>query len=332
MPPDVERLKPTEGTAATASLMADPANQFYRYPVARAILPLFMRTPLTPNQITVMHTLIGVLGAVLVAQGTARGLVWAFFLLEIRMILDCLDGVLARAKKMSSPYGRTVDELGDGVAFLALCIGMAIHVRHHEPSLPFAAGGAAVLVTGALMGWSHDFYKRKFTGALKDGIDVIAQELYAKHVRMRQNDANFIVRFGFLFDWLQVSILQPAVRGEVMKKLDEAARAGLLELRIEGDPQVEHILQHAERRGFRFLMRSIAAMCGDNLVGLLHVAFLWIGLTSMNTGRALWQAQMSLMAYGVFALGLTVILAHSFLAGPRDVAPKETREEWETHS
>ena len=41
----------------------------------------------------------------------ALWLVLAFFLCEVRMILDCFDGVLARARGTSSPFGRALDEI-----------------------------------------------------------------------------------------------------------------------------------------------------------------------------------------------------------------------------
>ena len=128
-------MTPTKESIELAERMGDPGNKYYRYPVARWILPAFLPTPITPNQVTAAHTLIGITGAWFVSQGTSRGLLIAFFLLEIRMILDCLDGLLARAKKLSSPYGRSVDEFCDATAFIALAIGMAWDCQE-VPTLP----------------------------------------------------------------------------------------------------------------------------------------------------------------------------------------------------
>ncbi len=158
--------KPTPETAALADVMTDPLNRFYRYKVAQALLPLAMKTPVTPNQITFAHTAVGVTAAAFVAQGTNTGLIVAFVLSEVRMILDCLDGVVARAKKMSSPYGRTLDELGDAAAWLAICAAMFIHVHNRNPEVPAAAVLLSMMLMGALMAWGYDFYKRKFASAL----------------------------------------------------------------------------------------------------------------------------------------------------------------------
>ena len=103
------------------------------------------------------------------------------------MILDCYDGVLARAKKLSSPRGRTLDELGDAVAYIAICIGMG------DPRPPHASRCAAacrrvrrlVLAPARCRGHAYDFYKRRLGSALKEGRDAIAEELEQKHELVR---------------------------------------------------------------------------------------------------------------------------------------------------
>src|SRR5215213_1492716 len=48
--------------------MADPVNRFYRYPAARAMLPIFGRFQfITPNRVTYAHILIGLVASGLVA-------------------------------------------------------------------------------------------------------------------------------------------------------------------------------------------------------------------------------------------------------------------------
>src|SRR5262249_6212323 len=77
---------------------------------------------------------------------------------EARMILDCLDGVVARAKNTCSPRGRAKDELADAAGFLALIVAIAI--RTHAWAL-----GEAVLFMAALTAAGYAVLKRRLQDA-----------------------------------------------------------------------------------------------------------------------------------------------------------------------
>ena len=159
--------------------MTDPLNRFYRYPAARALLPVLGRIEwLTPNHITYVHTMFGLAAAALVAWTQSPFyLVVAFFFLEIRMVLDCFDGVLARATGKSSPFGRALDEIADTIATITLTIATT-----HRLSLGFRGVFLASLMlgVGGLCANSWDFYKSKITSCLNDGRDRVIEELDEK--------------------------------------------------------------------------------------------------------------------------------------------------------
>jgi len=254
-----------------AESLDDPLNRYYRYPAARGLLHVAGGLPLRPDHITYLHTTIGICGAALIAHGARLSMIVAFFLLEARMILDCYDGVLARAKKLSSPRGRTLDELGDATAYIAICIGMGIHVYRFDrfgSVGTVAAFGAVVLATGAMSGHAYDFYKRRLGSALREGRDAIAEELEQKHELVRSGRAKWITRFGIWFDRWQVRLYEPRYRG--------------------GDA-VGTVLARAETPGVRFLVRLIGVLSWDNVLGLMSVGVL--------LGHVL-HVQMLALAYG----------------------------------
>jgi phosphatidylglycerophosphate synthase len=135
--------------------LADPLNRAVRYPLARAMAPFVLKTPIQADHITFTHLALGIGAAVLVARGTTGILPWA--MLEARMVLDCLDGVIARARNTCSPRGRAKDELADAAGFLALVIAIAI--RTHAWAL-----GEAVLCIAALMAAGYAVLKRRLQG------------------------------------------------------------------------------------------------------------------------------------------------------------------------
>ena len=242
---------------ALAEHLDDPLNRYYRYPAARGLLRIAGGLPLRPDHITYLHTTIGVLGAAVMAVGTTRSaMLLSFVLLEVRMVLDCYDGVLARAKKLSSPRGRTLDELGDAVGYIAICIGMNIHLHRAHPSTPpalFVLLGMVVLAAGAMSGHAYDFYKRRLGSALKDGRDAIAEELEQKHELVRAGGAKWITRFGIWFDRWQVRLYEPQYSG--------------------GDA-VGTVLARSQGMGVRFLVKLIGFMSWDNVLGMISLGVL----------------------------------------------------------
>jgi phosphatidylglycerophosphate synthase len=246
-----------EDRRALAESLDDPLNRYYRYPAARALLRIAGGLPLRPDHVTYLHTAIGVTGATFLAFATSHAaLVVAFCMLEMRMILDCYDGVLARAKKLSSPRGRTLDELGDAVGYIAICIGMGIHLVRTRPQMTTgvtALLGAVVLATGAMSGHAYDFYKRRLGSALKEGRDAIAEELEQKQALVRSGGAPWITRFGIWFDRWQVRLYEP---------------------RYPGGNAVATVLARSDRAAVRFLVKLIGFLSWDNVLGLISIGVL----------------------------------------------------------
>jgi phosphatidylglycerophosphate synthase len=74
-------------------------------PLASVLVSLVFRTPVTPNQLTIIAFIFAMGGAALFATGTAAGAMGAAILCEVALVFDCADGLLARARKASSRFG-----------------------------------------------------------------------------------------------------------------------------------------------------------------------------------------------------------------------------------
>ena len=253
--------RPPEGTPEErrrlAENLTDPLNRWYRYPAARALLRVAGGLPLRPDHVTYMHTLSGMLAAAFIAWGARGSLPAAFVLLEVRMILDCYDGVLARAKGLSSPRGRTMDELGDALAYVTICIGMSVHVARTRPGLPLGtviALGLCLVLAGAMCGHAHDFYKRRLGSALEEGRDAIADELAQKEQLVREGRASWVTRFGIWFDRWQVRLYEPS---------------------YGAGGAVGTVLGRTHRRATHFLIRLIALLSWDNVLGAISLGVLF---------------------------------------------------------
>lgn len=100
----------------------------WRDRLGRWLMPIARRSPLTPNQITVLALLINLTAAALLSLGAKRPSLFlvAPFLLAIAGIMDALDGVVARERGLSSRFGDFVDHLADRVSDCFLIAGWAI--------------------------------------------------------------------------------------------------------------------------------------------------------------------------------------------------------------
>lgn len=95
---------------------------------SRLLTRLFLRTPLTPNQITILSFLTGLLGASCFLFGSYGGSVIGALLLQFSTILDCVDGEVARVKMLESPLGEWLDITLDTVVHIAIFLGIGVAV------------------------------------------------------------------------------------------------------------------------------------------------------------------------------------------------------------
>jgi phosphatidylglycerophosphate synthase len=88
---------------------------------AEALMTALGRSPLTPNQVTVVGVVLTLFAAGLVAFGHLR---WAGVVLIFAGSCDILDGALARSTNKSYPYGAfldsTLDRYSEGAVYLGL--------------------------------------------------------------------------------------------------------------------------------------------------------------------------------------------------------------------
>ena len=116
-------------------------------PMSRPLTRLLMRTPLTPSHVTLLGVATGLLGAAGLGTVSYWGRLGGVLLLIVSLLLDCVDGDLARARLAQNPMGARLDVIGDYLVNLAVFAGLAIGlVREGLP--PGGDWAALALVTG----------------------------------------------------------------------------------------------------------------------------------------------------------------------------------------
>lgn len=90
-------------------------NKYLNRPLASLIVRAVFRTRITPNQLTYAAFIIGLGGSFFLFQGRPAALVVGGVLVELSSIVDCADGMLARARDQRSEFGAYLDLFLDRV-------------------------------------------------------------------------------------------------------------------------------------------------------------------------------------------------------------------------
>ena len=113
--------------------------------VTRWLVPLAV----TPDQLTVLMIVVGLAAAALASWPTLVGAVTVLVLIQLYLLLDCVDGEVARMRATTSAAGVYLDRLGHHVVESALVVGLGLRAAggpSTDPSWWVAVGALAALL------------------------------------------------------------------------------------------------------------------------------------------------------------------------------------------
>lgn len=144
-PEDFKRLH--EAQVGGSGLSHDsPITRILSRPASRLLTRMFLNTPISPNQITLISFFLGLISAFLFFQGSYGTSVFAAMLLVLSTWVDGADGEIARLKFMETDIGKKLDIYCDNIIhFLVFtAIGCGIYFKTDE-SIFLYLGGLAGL-------------------------------------------------------------------------------------------------------------------------------------------------------------------------------------------
>jgi 1L-myo-inositol 1-phosphate cytidylyltransferase / CDP-L-myo-inositol myo-inositolphosphotransferase len=118
--------------------------------LSRPLTRWLLHTLLTPNQITLLSCVVGLVGALCFFPGGYWGPVLGAVLLQFSVVLDCCDGEVARVKFLESPFGDVLDIVCDTLVTIAIFVGMGVAVWQDGAS-SHALPLASMLVLGGCL-------------------------------------------------------------------------------------------------------------------------------------------------------------------------------------
>ena len=304
------------GFAETQSkYLLDPLNRLYRHRIADAFAQVLKETPITPNAITIAHTGVGVFAAFMVFN---QHYVFAAFLYELRTILDCLDGVLARLKNQSTAMGRTLDTIGDGIAFNSLMVAGALRMiqdfKSYNPFL-ITLGVFFFAFIAAHCGTVYQLMKRKLGSIMEKKLDTVEIEWREHYEKAKKIHPTVISKIGFWIDSVTIKFVSKEWYRKIRRRRDlpEWKEKALKEATIMNE--LAHITRMEE---FEMAVKSTAYVSDDNIFAVISLCFLIQGLFPNqifpNVHPVLVAFGAGLM-YAVISLGLGLHCLHDFLHG-----------------
>lgn len=172
--PGPDRPPPVPVPAApvpVAMVLDEPVDRWFSRPLARGVVWVLAKTPITANQCTALSAVVGIASGV--ALGLQQGLLFTL-LTAAFLVLDCCDGQLARMGRGGGLLGRAVDGVGDYLTAISIHLGLLAWL---VPLHGWALALPSVLAAGASMSWGAlllDRYKRRFKGEVEDATAVEA--------------------------------------------------------------------------------------------------------------------------------------------------------------
>ncbi len=123
------------------------ARWLNRY-VSLTLSRFLVKTPFSPNQISVGILAIGLYGAWLAAQGSYWSMLAGAFLFQAQSILDGCDGEMSRVSYRGSLLGEWLDTIGDDVTNYAFFAGTAVGLHAKTGSNLYLLAGAITVGSG----------------------------------------------------------------------------------------------------------------------------------------------------------------------------------------
>jgi phosphatidylglycerophosphate synthase len=185
-----------------------PVDRFIVRPPASLVVKAVFRTEVTPNQLTMSSLFFAIVAGLTYTGGRPGYFMAAGVLVLISTILDASDGMLARAKGMTSRYGAYLDLFLDRIADFVVLAGATYGYFKYTRNTAFLAFG---LVTIGLYFLQLGLYyiNQLYTRTEKNGEGAEAKSLAAFYI--------FLVSLARRPDLALVGVFIMALTGTAVK-------------------------------------------------------------------------------------------------------------------
>ena len=153
--------------------------RYVTHKISIRIVKLFLHSSITPNQITLLSLVVGIISSIMFAVAIPVYFLIGALLLELYYVIDAVDGQLARYKKLSSMTGGYFDYVSNYIVHpcVFFCIGLGL-VRHSGDILPIVFAFSASVSVSLISVFSECKYN-VFVSAIKMASSVKVKKITA---------------------------------------------------------------------------------------------------------------------------------------------------------
>ncbi len=137
-------------------------SRYLNRPISTRITRLLAPTGVTPNQVSVVTLLLGLLASWFASLGGYAWWLAAAVVFQIASVLDGTDGELAVLTHRTGRFGQWMDTICDNVSYVAFIVGVLVGV--HRVGLPHSYlwwGGVGFVATVLSLGNIHRYLHRE---------------------------------------------------------------------------------------------------------------------------------------------------------------------------
>ncbi len=195
-----------------------PVLRHLNRPLSGRLSRLLVRTPLTPNQISLFSWGLSCLAAGLFAAGGYPALAAGGVIAQVAMIVDGCDGEVARLKLSQTDFGGWFDAVLDRYADAFLLFGLTWHVFASSGAhLPLVVGFAALAGT-----FMNSYTADKYDGLMARKFPGVTYLRLGRDVRI------LIIFLGAFFNLplLTLGVIAVVMNAEVVRRIVLCRRQG----------------------------------------------------------------------------------------------------------
>ena len=266
--------------------LAEPINIHINDPIAKTIVGVLKDTFITPNQVTYLSVLAGFASGYSFSQGNSISSIFGGSLLELTLILDCVDGQLARAKNMASDLGRLIDGIAGYFAYLAVVYGIISGYPN------FSTEVIVIAIFTILSAVSYDYCKQTMGMMALKGFDGVQMEIQNTFEKLQKKTSNILVLY---FYYMQV------------QRLIFQGKWGTLRNMKNREVLEPSILNSEQRKEYLSKVRFLVKVWRWNGLDFPLFLIAVLGLFSMP------GSSLNFLAYAISAQFIITYLLHFFL-------------------
>ena len=111
-------------------------EHYFARKIAFLVVPIFLKMKISANQISILAIIIGIIAAIFIMLGDFWAILSGAILMQVWLILDKVDGVIARYRKTTSKFGEFLEEFDGAIIAVLFFSSIGVAASKFPGSLP----------------------------------------------------------------------------------------------------------------------------------------------------------------------------------------------------